>query len=212
MALSYQKSVDDRQPYGSYRIDVHSLKAGRRMTLFGKAALCQFIDLEADAEVTDICERPLIIPGLRPRKVVDFWALCGGVPTFHILMRPSTHRDESSWTIAYEQFLLWAAENGAAVIEKDPAGFDEHRIRYDNWSMILQHVISHRGQLTEHVFDLCDEAIAETMTLGKIENGMGDLDAMLVRAAVFSLLMRGSLKCASIDTSPISCGTKLERV
>jgi len=212
MALTYQTSADDRQPYGSYRIDVHSLKAGRRMTLYGKAALCQFIDLEADAEVTDLCERPLVVPGLRPRKAVDFWALCGGVPTLYVLIRPSTRREESSWTIAYEQFLRWAAENGAAVVEKNPADFDEHRIRYDNWSMILQHVISHRGQLTDHVFDLCDEAIAETVTLGTIENGMGDLDAMLVRAAVFSLLMRGSLKCAAIDTSPINGRTELARV
>ncbi len=212
MALTYQTSADDRQPYGSYRIDVHSLKAGRRMTLYGIPALCQFIDLEANAEVSDICERPLVIPGLRPRKVVDFWALCGGVSTFYLLIRPSTPRGENSWAIAYEQFLAWAAENGAAVIEKDPASFDEQRIRYDNWSMILQHVVSHRGQLTDHVFDQCDEAIVGTVTLGKIENGMGGLDAMLVRAAVFTLLMRGSLKCDSIDASPISCDTKVARV
>jgi hypothetical protein len=39
MALNYVASANDRQPYGSYRIDVYSLKAGRRMTLYGKAAL-----------------------------------------------------------------------------------------------------------------------------------------------------------------------------
>jgi hypothetical protein len=35
---------------------------------------------------------------------------------------------------------------------------------------------------------------------------------MLVRAAVFSLLIRGNLKCDSIDTVPINSSTKVTRV
>ena len=43
--------------------------------MFGKAALSQFIELEADHEVAALCERPLKIPDSKPTRVIDFWAL-----------------------------------------------------------------------------------------------------------------------------------------
>lgn len=79
MALSFSTPLDVKRPYGSFRFDVFSLKADRRMTLYGKAALCQFIELESDFEVTAICERPLLIPDIKPKRQVDFWALNGGI-------------------------------------------------------------------------------------------------------------------------------------
>ncbi|MDP1656056.1 MAG: hypothetical protein Q8K91_02860 [Hylemonella sp.] len=80
MALSFSTPLDIKRPYGSFRFDVFSLKADRRMTLYGKAALCQFIELESDFEVTALCERPLLIPDIKPKRLVDFWALNGGIP------------------------------------------------------------------------------------------------------------------------------------
>lgn len=212
MALTYSVSANDRQPHGSYRIDVYSQKAGRRMTLYGKAALCQFIDLEADFEVTDVCERPLVIPNVKPRRAVDFWALCGGVATFYILVRSSENDDRDTEGTAYGQFLRWATDNRARVKEVNLAGFEKRRIRYDNWSSILQHLIAHQGQITDHLLERCGDAIPQSATLCDFENGIADVDAMLVRAGVFTLLARGNLKCDSIDTVPLNSTTKVARV
>jgi len=89
MALIYETPADNRRPFRSYRFDVYSLKAGRRMTLYGKSALCLFIDLEADFEVEALCERALVIPNTKPARVVDFWAMRGGVPTFYLITKQS---------------------------------------------------------------------------------------------------------------------------
>jgi hypothetical protein len=212
MALNYAAPANDRQPYGSYRIDVFSLKAGRRMTLYGKAALCQFIDLEADTNVSGICERPLVIPNSKPQKVVDFWAECGGVGFFYILRRPSLEKDSDAWVSAYDQFQKWAIDQKARVIQIDPADFEDRRIRYDNWSAILQHLITHRGQLNDRLFERCDQVIKESATLNSIENALADVDTMLVRAAVFTLLARGNLSCDSLDSVPINTNTRVSRV
>lgn len=72
MALSFSTPLDVKRPYGSFRFDVFSLKADRRMTLYGKAALCQFIELESDFEVTALCERPLLIPDIKPKRLRFF--------------------------------------------------------------------------------------------------------------------------------------------
>lgn len=212
MVLTYSVSANDRQPHGSYRIDVYSQKAGRRMTLYGKAALCQFIDLEVDFEVTDVCERPLVMPNAKPTRVVDFWAVCGGVATFYILVRPSENDDHDTKGSAYELFGKWATDNGARVREVNLADFEKRRVRYDNWSLILQHLIAHQGQISNHLLDRCGDVIPQTATLCDFENDIADVDAMLVRAGVFTLLARGNLKCDSIDTVPLNSKTKVARV
>jgi ketosteroid isomerase-like protein len=168
--------------------------------------------LEADSEVTDICERPLLIPNVKPQRVVDFWAQCGGVAIFYILRRPSTGKERDAWVSAYAHFQNWATDNKARVIEVNPDDFQTRRTRYDNWSSILQHLIAHRGQLNDRLFERCEITIRESAMLGNIENEIADVDTMLVRAAVFSLLIRGNLKCDSIDTVPINSSTKVTRV
>lgn len=201
--LSYTKSATDKQPYGSYRLDVFSSKANRRMFLFGKPALCQFIDLEVDSHISEICERPLIVPGVRPAKVVDFWAARDGKATFYIFLNPARPNSNSSWDKAYAQFQQWANEKKADIVEIDPGSFEGRRVRYDNWSVILQHLGGHRALITEELLTRCEEVVSHYPKLSHIENFISDVDAMLVRAAVFKLLAVGRLVCETIDTQPL---------
>lgn len=212
MAMNFVASANDKQPYGSYRIDVYSLKVGRRMTLYGKAALCQFIDLEADPKVTDICERPLVIPNSKPQKVVDFWAKCGGSGNFYLLQGPSIEMKRDALASAFDQFEKWAQAHEAQIVHIDPGSFESRRIRYDNWSTVLQHLITHRGPPNDQLLKRCHEAIKDGAALVNIETTISDIDAMLVRAAVFTSLIRGDLRCDSIDTTPINPNTKVTRV
>jgi len=50
----------------------------------------------------------LVIPNVKPTRVVDFWAVCGGVATFYILVRPSENDDHDTKGSAYELFSKWA--------------------------------------------------------------------------------------------------------
>jgi hypothetical protein len=201
--LRYTAPATDKQPYGSYRLDVFSSKANRRMVLYGKPALCQFIDLEVDNRVTEICERPLMLPGIRPAKVVDFWAACDGKPTFYLFLNPARPKANASWDRAYVQFQEWVAEHHAVIVEVDPGSFEGQRVRYDNWSVILQHLGGHRAFLTEELLNRCEAEVPRNPKLSQIEDAIGDVDAMLVRAAVFKLLSCGRLVCESLEKQPI---------
>lgn len=211
-AIAYEKPIGNfRRPYGSYRFDVFSLKAGRRMTLYGKAALGQFIELEADHEVSAICERPLKIPNLSPERAVDFWAIRGGKPVFFLLMSGDGTRETDKKKAAMDEFRAWVKAQGARLHEIDVAGFHERRTFHSNWATILQHLIAHRGQVVPALLERCALVMQPRFTLAQFESQLSDVDAMLARAAAFHLLASGRIRCRSLATEPLYPGTILER-
>lgn len=212
MDLIYDLPADNRRPHGSYRFDVYSLKAGRRMTLFGKAALCLFIDLESDFEVSAVCERPLVIPDTKPQRIVDFWGMRGGVPTFYLLTKSSEVWEKEKAKLAYTEFHKWVSDCKGKLVEVLVDDFDKRRTHYDNWSLVLQHLISHRGQVSDKLVEQCENIMPATWKLRDFENHLRDVDAMLVRAAVFSLLADGKLVCPTIGTLPITHTTEVSRL
>jgi len=141
-------------------------------------------------------------------KINGLWGSILG----EIQQRPSEQKKRDSEETAFGQFHKWATDNKARVKAIYPENFEKRRIRYDNWSSILQHLITHRGQVTDSVIERCAEAIPASVTLRAIENSVTELDAMLVRAAVFTLLARGNLQCDSLDTIPLNSNTKMTRV
>jgi hypothetical protein len=212
MALFFDKPLAISRPYKSYRFDGFSLKADRRVTLYGKPALCQLIELEANAEVTALCERPLIIPDTSPKRVVDFWAMEGGVSILYLLGSASEFSERSKKRQAYVDFADWAKQERAQVKEVSVDTFESRRVRLENWLAILQHVVNHRGFLTDALLERCAAEFPKRFTLTQIESTMNDLDAMLVRAAVFHLLLRGSLRCPDIDEQHLHPHTAMERL
>ena len=211
MALYYETPADNRRPHGSYRFDVYSLKAKRRMTLYGKSTLCLFIDLEADFEVSAVCERALVIPNTKPARVVDFWAMRGGVPTFFLLTKQSEAWNNEKKKYAYVDFYKWVGDCNAKLVEVLVDDFEKRRIRYDNWSTILQHLISYRGLVSEKLIDHCTDQMPAKCKLGDFEKAISDVDGMLVRATVYTLLAEGKLQCHTIDSLPLNLSTEVSR-
>ena len=212
MALIYETPADNRRPHGTYRFDVYSLKAKRRMTLYGKSTLCLFIDLEADFEVSALCERALVIPETKPAKVVNFWAMRGGVPTFYLLTKQSEAWDKEKKKPAYEDFSKWVIECKGKLVEVLVDDFEKRRIHYDNWSTVLQHLISHRGPVSETLLEQCSEFMPMTWQLRDFEKKLANTDSMLVRAAVFTLLTQGKLQCKTLESLPLTHTTEISRV
>jgi len=212
MARSFSTPLDVKRPYGSFRFDVFSLKADRRMTLYGKAALCQFIELESDFEVTALCERPLLIPDIKPKRLVDFWALNGGIPTFYILVRQAEAFELSKEKRAYNEFKKWVNDERAVLKEVLIDDFGKRRVCHDNWASILQHLVTHKGQVTPALLDRCAEEMPKAFTLNEIEQKMVDFDEMLVRAAVFTLLANGNLVCPTLETQHLTNMTEVRRL
>lgn len=192
-----------RRPYKSFRFDVFSLKAGRRMTLYGKAAFSQFIELEADHEVSALCERPLKIPDLKPQRHVDFWALRGGRPHFHLLLSKSGARDAEKPKPAMEDLRKWVKGEAGVLHEVVVDVFNDRRILHANWATILQHLVTHRWQVTQELLERLAIELPPAFTLAQIEGQTPDVDEILVRAAVFSLLANGNLRCPTVGKQPL---------
>lgn len=211
-ALTYSEPISARRPYKSFRFDVFSLKAGRRMTLYGKPALSQFIELEADFEVDAICERPLRIPDLKPVRLVDFWARLGGRDHYYLLLSSAATGQAAKQRPAMEDFRKWVRGENAVLHEVPLDLFDERRIHHANWATILQHLVAHRGQVTSALLERLAAELPSSFTLAQVESELADLDAMLVRAAIFTLLAKGSLRCAAIGKQHLHPLSTMERV
>jgi hypothetical protein len=212
MPLTFTKPLEIQRPYKSFRFDGYSLKAGRRMTLYGKPALCQLIELEANPEVTAVCERPLIIPDSKPKRVVDFWAMEGGVPTFYLLLKNGELGGSSKLKLAYREFCDWVASERARVKEVAIDVFEGRRVRLENWLTIIEHLVSHKGQVTPALIERCATELPTEFTLTQVETSLTGVDPMLSRATLFHLLARGQLRCPTIDAQPLHPQTVLVRV
>jgi hypothetical protein len=210
-ALTYESPLPARRPYKSFRFDVFSLKAGRRITLYGKAAVSQFIELEADHEVSALCERPLKIPDLKPERNVDFWALRGGRPHYYLLLSKSGALDAEKPKPAMEDFRKWVQGERGVLHEVVVDVFNERRIHHSNWTTILQHLVAHRGQVTSTLLERLAIELPSRFTLAQIESQAPDIDAMLVRAGIFTLLANGSLRCPTIGKQHLYPLTELVR-
>lgn len=210
-SIGYETPVKVTRPYGSYRYDVFSMKAGRRMTLYGKAALCQFIELEADPEVTAVCERPLKIPDPKSKRTVDFWALRGGKQHFYLLLSVAISHGRNKPKSAVENFRKWVEGEGGVLHEVAADAFNNRRVLHNNWATILQHLVAHRGLVTSALLDRLAIELNPAFTLQQVEAQLPDVDAMLVRAAVFTLLASGRLSCASLAEAALAPMTQMVR-
>lgn len=181
------------------------------MTLYGKAAFCQLIELEADPAVTAVCERPLIIPDSKPKRVVDFWALEGGVPTFYLLLKNGELGGSSKLKRAYTEFCDWVTAERAKVKEISIEAFEARRVRLENWLTILEHLVSHRGQVTPALIERCASELPGECTVTQAESMLTDIDPMLARAALFQLVARGVFRCPAIDEQPLHPKTLMVR-
>lgn len=208
----YDQPQPIRRPYKSFRFDVFSLKAGRRMMLYGKPTISQFIELEADPDVTVICERPLMVPELKPAKCVDFWALRGGRPHFYLLLNKAGVWQADKPKRAIEDFREWVKGENGLLHEVVADVFHDRRTQHANWAAILQHLVAHRGQVTQVLLERMAVELPPTFTLSQAETLFTNVDAMLVRAAVFTLLANGSLRCPAIAKQNLHPLMALERL
>jgi hypothetical protein len=203
----YARPADDRRPHGSNRFDVFSLKAGRRLTLFGWGPLWQWVLLEADPSVTDLCERPLAIPDTRPRRVVDFWAASGPSDRLILLIRSDDPISGAKRRAQLAAFVSWAAEGRCTVEERlVPEMTTARRNWLDNWIGMLQHCSSYR--VPGEALDCVGSRLREPMSIGQlIDTAVGDgvsLDRDSLRVAVYELVRRGCARIPDLEAARLS--------
>jgi hypothetical protein len=211
VSMIYRSPVAVPRPYGSYRYDVFSTKAKRRLTLYGEAALMAYVDLEADPLVTDLCERPLIIDDSKPRRVVDFWALKHGQVHYYLLLRGKETAEKLLARAAVADFVYWAEQAKAKVVTIDPAALKSRRYRYYNLAHMLQ-CVSVYGTHIEH--SVRPKALSQLPTNFNLEEGAHAVfpeEPAIGRSLIFRELIEGRLTCQNLNDFALGNSTHFSK-
>jgi hypothetical protein len=109
-SLRFPAAVDNRRPFGCHRYVVRSPKIGRRVTLFGEAALNAWISIEANPQIAAFCERPAVSRSQKPARVVDFWVQLPNAEELWLLRRGREPQEDPGSSIA-PSFRSWAQDH-----------------------------------------------------------------------------------------------------
>ena len=208
VSMIYRSPVAVPRPYGSYRYDVFSPKAKRRLTLYGEAALMAYVDLEADPQVTDLCERPLIIDGSKPRRAVDFWSLKNGQVHYYLLLRGRESAEKFLARAAVADFVYWAEQAKGKGVTIDPAALKSRRYRYYNLAHMLQ-CVSIFGTHVEHSFrPKALSLLPPTFNLEQGAHAVFPEELSIGRALIFRELIEGRLTCPNLNDFALGSSTQ----
>lgn len=201
--------ADHSRPYKSHRYDVFGLKVEREVTLFGATALTAWVRLEADPLVRTYCERPLVIPDVRPKRVVDFWVDVQGKQQLWLLRRPR-EVELTSPEQALPAFATWAASNGLELryIDTDRTGGSPLYI--DNWGRILRDLAANRRFVSAVLKARVLEIFTSARPLSSLSGMFPDEDPVLLRSAAYHLLHNGKLRCSNLDQLPLGPASIME--
>ncbi len=210
----FKKATDNTRPHGSHRYDVFAPKLNRTLTLFGRLALDAWILLEADPDVECYCERPVIIPDTKPKRVIDFWVQRRKTDEFLFLLRPSELANSVAGEVnnlsSMPAFQAWANTNHIAIKFTDSSDGSQQKILLANWGWIIRDIAAFGRLLPKNLIDDILKNVLAPTTFDYLERHFLDIDPVLVRIAIFSLLHRGRAACPSLGTTLLNSTTVIE--
>ncbi|AKJ29431.1 hypothetical protein AAW51_2740 [Caldimonas brevitalea] len=178
------------------------------MTLFGVAALRLWLELEADPMVRQLCERPVLIPDVRPPCTVDFWVERGDRQDFLLVRRPESAQLRVE---ALEAFKAWASSQGCGVQEVVLAPDTVGRARWRTaWVQILQYINAHSEQVPPGLVRRAEHEATSTRSIGDLCQIIAYHPGVLVRTAAYLLVYRGTHRLVDLAEHGLSDATLLE--
>lgn len=206
----FSKAADNTRPYNSHRYDVFAPKLNRTLTLFGRTSLDAWTVLESDPDVECYCERPLVIPDTKPKRVIDFWVKRRKHDEFLFLLRPSELPDGLDDALRIPAFQTWAKSNNVDLKFVDPADLGEQKFLLTNWGWIIRDLSAFGRFLPPSLSGDVEKAVQSPISLEYLERHFFDVDPVLVRVAVFSLLHRGHAVCRALNSTFLDPSTVIE--
>lgn len=207
----YATPLSGPRPFGSFRLDVYSRTAGRRLTLFGASALHLFVDLELDNAVSHLCERPLVIPDSKPQRLVDFWALRDGVPHFYLSLRKGEAEGAFAERAAIQDFAGWVHGQHGQLHMICFSNSDRGKFRTSNYSYIAQHLSLFAPNKEASIATGIFAKLPPLFSLGDAELIIDPEDPVRGRTHVFLGWMNGDLSCSQMDNLPLTSQSQFEK-
>jgi hypothetical protein len=193
-AARYSTPLDVNRPRGARLLEGYSPKLGRRITLFDRAKFDQWLRLEADPTVLQLCERPIRLEDSPDARVIDFWVrradgerllLVGDVDGKSL---PATVADISIQHVGLTE--LAAAAQWSA-----------------NWQRMLPTIVATQAWRARAFCRTVQAYASEPMALSRLERVFSTGDPPVARGVVFELLRTGRLGAPSLHSQPLSLMT-----
>jgi len=203
-------AADNTRPYKCHRYDVFGPKVARSLTLFGQNPLHAWIALEADPAVVSYCERPLLIPDIKPKRVVDFWVRFRDREELWMLLRSGTQDGPADPAEVVPAFATWASSQRMPLRFIEPANPIGRRIYLDNWGRVIRDLSANRKYVPAAMIERVRTTFTEPRPLSTLLGLFPEDDPVLLRTAAYALLHAGCLRCADIDQVPLGPATLVE--
>lgn len=203
-------AADNTRPYKCHRYDVFGPKVARSITLFGQAPLNAWIALEADPTVVSYCERPLVIPDVKPKRIVDFWVRFRDREELWVLLRSSTLNSQVDPAEVVPAFATWALSQRMPLHFIEPADPIGQRVYLDNWGRIIRDLSANRKYVPAAMVERVHTTFTAQRPLSTLPGLFPEEDPVLLRTAAFALIHTGSLRCSDIEQVPLGPATLLE--
>lgn len=212
MTLLYCSPLSPPRPFGTFRFDVYSRTAARRLTLFGGSSLNLFVDLELDWAVSHLCERPLVIPDSRPARYVEFWSLKADTPHYYVVLRKGESKDAFSQRTAIKDFDSWVKSQHGKLEFVDYSKSERGKFRTSNLAFIAQHLSVYAPSRPAEVSPGVFKRLPSSFALRDAELLIDPSDSMRGRTQVFLAWIQKKLSCAEIDRFPLTAQTQFTKI
>lgn len=193
-----------RRPPKSRRFDVHGLKVSRGLTLFNKAPVHAWLDLERTPAVTWYCERPLVIEEAGNSRVVDFYVIRGDSEEMLFCPTKAELENEQPFWERWPGFTRWCDLNQIKVEFRAPASDPDGEVTLANWGQILRELSAFRRYVSAELVSAVGSELSEPKSLRDLQSLFRGTDPILVKVALFQLLHQGTAVGEQLDAKPIS--------
>lgn len=197
----FVKAADNTRPYKSHRYDVFGPKIQRMLTLFSRAQVDTWLLLESDPLVLSYCERPMVVPDIKPKLLVDFWV--GYAKRDELWLANRSTDAASGLQASLPAFSAWAKSN-RFTLRQFPAGDQgPSKVYLENWGVIVRDLSANRRYIKSKLLKAVHEVLELPRPIAAICNLLPEEDPVLVRVAAYSLLHSGTALCPDISHLPL---------
>ncbi|MFM0082800.1 hypothetical protein P0D72_28605 [Paraburkholderia sediminicola] len=196
-SLRIAEPVALARPRGAHRYEAFSPKLSRRLTLYTRPALEQWILLEANPAVVTFCERPGFVQLDGHRCLADFWVHYVDRQELVLLNYMSIGEEMTDAARELDGKAL-------AIRRVASAELVAARAWVGNWRCMLPCLIANRKLVLPSLSRPIERFLDKPKRLADVEREFSTGDPVLVRAALFGLLHQGKVCAPELHTQPLS--------
>lgn len=181
------------------RIQVYSPKAARMLVLFSYDCVAAWALAEGSPQICTFCEYPGFIPLGGTRLMADFWLRSASQERFIKI-----EGGIELWPELPEQVPIYV---DAHVSSLSTSWLTQHKVWVDNWLQINPYLVTNARFVTSEMLDRVGSLFSTSRPLFEVEHALRDVDAQLVRTAVFMLMHQGKLCSDDLFEHQLQSGT-----